>query len=677
MSFGRVPRKEDARFVRGRGRFVDDIALPGMLHAAVLRSPHARARIVAVDTLAAESHPLVRAVITGEQLAERGLAWMPTLSHDVQAVLATDEVRYQGQEVAFVVAETRYAARDALALIDVEYAPLPAVVDARHALDADAPRVRDKPDNHVFDWEAGDAAATDAAFAAAEHVSACDLVYPRVHPAPLETCGIVADHDPITEKLTVWATAQAPHAHRVLLSRVTGIPEHRIRIVAPDIGGGFGNKVGLYPAYVCAVVASQLVGAPVKWVEDRSENLMATAFARDYHMRGEIAATRDGRITALRVRVLADHGAFNATAQPSRFPAGFFHTFTGSYDVPAAHCRVTGVHTNKAPGGVAYACSFRVTEASYLVERLVDVLAFDLGLDPAELRMRNLLRPEQFPYRCATGWEYDSGDYPRTLALALEKVGYEELRKEQAARRHDRGRAAPRHRDQLLHRGGGGRAAGADGHRRAGHGRRRRSCGCTRAVRRCSRCRACRRARATRRRSPSSSRTSSASAWTRWRSCRATPNARRSASAPTGRARRRSPGRPRWSRPARCGSGRGWSRRRCWRWRRRTWSGWRAASRCAACPARARRSGRSPWPRTPTSSCPTASRATWTRRPSTTRPTSRSRAGPTSAWWTSTQARGRSPCAGSSRWTTAACGSTRRSSRGRSTAASPTASGWR
>ena len=172
-----------------------------------------------------------------------------------------------------------------------------------------------------------------------------------------------------------------------------------------------------------------MVGAPVKWVEDRSENLMATAFARDYHMHGEIAATRDGRITGLRVRVLADHGAFNATAQPSRFPAGFFHIFTGSYDVPAAHCRVTGVHTNKAPGGVAYACSFRVTEASYLVERLVDVLAHDLGLDPAELRMRNLLRPEQFPYRCATGWEYDSGDYPRTLALALEMVGYDELRK--------------------------------------------------------------------------------------------------------------------------------------------------------------------------------------------------------------------------------------------------------
>ena len=361
---------------------------------------------------------------------------MPTLSHDVQAVLATDEVRYQGQEVAFVVAETRYAARDALALIDVEYAPLPAVVDARHALDADAPRVRDKPDNHVFDWEAGDAAATDAAFAAAEHVSACDLVYPRVHPAPLETCGVVADHDPFTDKLTVYATAQAPHAHRVLLSRVTGIPEHRIRIVAPDIGGGFGNKVGLYPGYVCAVVASRHGGRA------RSSG-WRTARRTSWPRRSPATTTcaaRSRRPTtggspALRVRVLADHGAFNATAQPSRFPAGFFHTFTGSYDVPAAHCRVTGVHTNKAPGGVAYACSFRVTEASYLVERLVDVLAYDLGLDPAELRMRNLLRPEQFPYRCATGWEYDSGDYPRTLALALEMAGYEELRKEQAARR--------------------------------------------------------------------------------------------------------------------------------------------------------------------------------------------------------------------------------------------------
>jgi carbon-monoxide dehydrogenase large subunit len=439
MGHGRMLRKEDARFIRGLGRFVDDVQLPGMLHAAVLRSPYAHARIRAVDTSAAESHPMVRAVITGAMLAERGLAWMPTLSHDVAAVLATDKVRYQGQEVAFVVAENRYAARDALALIDVEYEPLEPVIDALTAMAPGAPLVRDeidgRSDNHVFDWESGDAAATDAVFAAAEHISACDLLYPRVHPAPLETCGTVASVDRVSGKLTVYGTTQAPHAHRALYAMVSGIPEHKIQIIAPDIGGGFGNKVGMYPGYVCAVVGSILTGAPVKWTEDRSENLMSTSFARDYHMHGEIAATKDGRILGLRVRVLADHGAFNGTAQPSKFPAGFFNIFTGSYDVPAAHCSVTGVYTNKAPGGVAYACSFRITEASYLVERLVDVLAHDLGLDPADVRMRNLLRPEQFPYRCATGWEYDSGDYPRTLELALKMAGYEELRREQAQRR--------------------------------------------------------------------------------------------------------------------------------------------------------------------------------------------------------------------------------------------------
>ena len=437
--FGPLPRKEDARFLRGRGRFVDDVALPGMLHAAILRSPHAHARIRSVDTSAAESHPKVRAVLTGQALAERGMAWMPTPSHDTAAVLATDKVRYQGQEVAFVVAEDRYAARDALALIDVDYEPLPPVVDARRALEPGAPVVRNdvpgRSDNHVFDWETGDAAATDAVFAAAEHVSACDLLYPRVHPAPLETCGVVASVDPGSGKLTVYATTQAPHAHRLVYSLISGIPEHKIQVIAPDIGGGFGNKAGMYPGYLCAVAGSVATGAPVKWTEDRSENLMSTSFARDYHMHGEIAATREGKILAIRVRVLADHGAFNATAQPSKFPAGFFGVFTGSYDLVAAHCRVTGVYTNKAPGGVAYSCSFRITEAVYLVERLVDVLAFDLGLDPAQVRLANLLRPEQFPYASATGWEYDSGDYPRALQLALEMAGYEELRREQAQRR--------------------------------------------------------------------------------------------------------------------------------------------------------------------------------------------------------------------------------------------------
>ena len=437
--FGRMLRKEDQRFVRGQGLFVDDVRLPGMLYGAVLRSPHAHARILAIDTLAAEAHPKVRAVITGETLEGRNLAWMPTLSGDRQAVLATDKVRFQGQEVAFVVAEDRYSARDALELIDVEYEPLPAVIDARHALDPDAPLIRDDlpgcTSNHIFDWETGDAARTQAVFDDAEVTISQDMLYPRVHPAPLETCGAVAQYDQVSGKLTIWETTQAPHAHRTLYAMVSGVPEHKIRVISPDIGGGFGNKVPIYPGYLCAVVGSIMTGQPVKWMEDRSENLMSTCFARDFHMHGELAASRDGKIRAVRVTVLADHGAFNGTAQPSKYPAGFFGVFTGSYDLEAAHCRVTGTYTNKAPGGVAYSCSFRVTEAVYLVERLVDILASELDLDPAELRMRNLLRPEQFPYTCQTGWTYDSGDYPRTLRMALEIAGYDDLRKEQLAER--------------------------------------------------------------------------------------------------------------------------------------------------------------------------------------------------------------------------------------------------
>ncbi|MQA32627.1 aerobic carbon-monoxide dehydrogenase large subunit [Modestobacter roseus] len=439
IGFGRIQRKEDPRFVRGKGRYLDDIVLPGMLHGAILRSPMAHGRIVSIDTTEALAHPKVHAVVTGKDLEALNLAWAPTLSADVQAVLATDKVRFQGQEVAFVVAEDRYAARDALELIDVEYEQLTPVVDARTALAPGAPVVRDemegRTDNHVFDWEAGDAAATDAVFARADVVVTQEVVYPRVHPAPMETCGAIADYDAVDGKLTLYETTQAPHAHRTLFAIVAGIPEHKIRVVSPDIGGGFGNKVGIYPGYILAVVGSIVTGRPVKWVEDRSENLMSTSFARDYIMTGEIAATREGKILAVRTNVLADHGAFNATAQPTKYPAGFFHIFTGSYDLEAAHCTVTGVYTNKAPGGVAYACSFRVTEAVYLVERMVDLLADELGMDPAELRLRNFIRPEQFPYPNKTGWEYDSGDYEPTMRLAMRMAGYDELRREQAEKR--------------------------------------------------------------------------------------------------------------------------------------------------------------------------------------------------------------------------------------------------
>jgi carbon-monoxide dehydrogenase large subunit len=436
IGFGRLRRKEDARFIRGQGRYVDDVQLTGMLHSAILRSPLAHARIAAIDTSAALQHPKVHAVITGRDLETRGMAWMPTLPGDVQAVLATDKVRFQGQEIAFVIADDHYSARDALELIDVEYEPLDVVVDPRRALDPAAPVIReDHGTNHVFDWEAGDRAATEAAFARADVVVEQDMVFPRSHPAPMETCGAVADFDKVSGKLTIWCTTQAPHAHRTLYALVTGLPEHKIRVISPDVGGGFGNKVPVYPGYVCAVVGALSAGRPVKWMEDRSENLMSTGFARDYAMRGRIAATREGKLLALQVEVLADHGAFNAAAQPTRYPAGFFSVFTGSYDLQAAHCRVTGVYTNKAPGGVAYSCSFRIAEAVYLVERTVDCLARELEMDPAELRLANLLRPEQFPYESKTGWVYDSGDYAQTLRKALAVAGYEELRRDQAQRR--------------------------------------------------------------------------------------------------------------------------------------------------------------------------------------------------------------------------------------------------
>ena len=251
----------------------------------------------------------------------------------------------------------------------------------------------------------------------------------------METCGAVADYDAIDGQLTLYSTTQAPHAHRTLYAIVAGLPEHKIRIRAGDIGGGFGNKVPIYPGYVCAIVGSLLTGKPVKWVEDRSENLTSTGFARDYVMRGEIAATKDGKILAIRTHVLADHGAFNGTAAPVKYPAGFFGVFTGSYDLEAAYCKMTAVYTNKAPGGVAYACSFRITEAVYLVERIVDCLAYELKMDPIELRIKNFIQPDQFPYTTKTGWVYDSGNYEPTMREAMRIAGYDELRREQAEKR--------------------------------------------------------------------------------------------------------------------------------------------------------------------------------------------------------------------------------------------------
>jgi carbon-monoxide dehydrogenase large subunit len=438
----RMPRKEDGRFIRGKGNYVDDVRLPQMLQSAILRSPYAHARINSVDTSAALELSGVHAVITGEDLAEQGLAWMPTLAGDTQAVLATDKVRFQGQEVAFVVADDTYIAQDALELIDVDYEPLDPVIDSRKALDEDAPVIRDdkdgKDDNSIFFWDAGDKEATGKAFEEAEVKVRQEMYYPRIHPAPMETCGAVADYDVSTGEMTVHLTSQAPHAHRTLFAIVSGLPEHQIRIISPDIGGGFGNKVPIYPGYVCAAVASLVLGRPVKWMETRSENLMSTSFARDYHMVGELASTSEGKILGARSTILANHGAFDAHAQPGeQYPTGFFPIFTSCYDVPAAYAEATGVYTNRAPGGIAYRCSFRVTEAIYLMERTMDVLADELGMDPVELRRKNFVKEEQMPYISVMGWEYDGGDYEGALQEALRIAGYEELLEEQKRAREE------------------------------------------------------------------------------------------------------------------------------------------------------------------------------------------------------------------------------------------------
>ena len=433
-----IKRKEDLRFIQGKGNYIDDVQLPGMVYGHMVRSPYAHARITAIRTEEAKKLPGVLAVITGEDLAKANLAWMPTLFHDKQMVLATGKVLFQSQEVAFVVAEDRYTAADAAELVEVDYEELPVLVDPHKSQDADAPILRDdreEKSNLIFHWEVGDRAATEEQIKSAPVTARVKAFFPRCHPAPLETCGCVIDFNSATGKLTAWITSQAPHAHRTVFALVAGLPEQNIRVISPDIGGGFGNKVPVYPGYVCAAVAALTTGRPVKWIETRSENLQSTGFARDYHMEAELAADKEGRVKALRVKTLADHGAFNAAAQPTKFPAGLFSICTGSYDFSQAFCEVDGVYTNKAPGGIAYRCSFRVTEAAYLIERAMDVLAQELKLDPAELRRRNFIPPEKFPYLCPLGWNYDSGNYQGALDLALEKIGYNELRKEQAEKR--------------------------------------------------------------------------------------------------------------------------------------------------------------------------------------------------------------------------------------------------
>ena len=363
---------------------------------------------------------------------------MPTLMSDTQMVLPIEKVAYYAQEVCVVIATDRYIAADAIEKIFVEYEPLEPVVDPHAALEdrgsSSATTRRRRPITSGTGRRATARLPTGSLRTAA-HTVEQSMHIPRIHVSSIETCGMVANYNKVTGQMQIYMTSQAPHAHRTVFSMVSGLPEHKVQIISPDIGGGFGGKVPVYPGYVCCAVASLVTGKPVKWIEDRSENLQADSFARDYHITAQMAADESGKITGLRVKTLSDCGAADAAANPSKFPAGLYSICTGSYDMAAAHVEVDGVYTTKPPGGVAYRCSFRVTEAVHMIERMADILAHDLDQDPADFRLKNFIRPDQFPYTSPTGWEYDSGNYEAALTKAMEMIDYRGLRAEQAEKR--------------------------------------------------------------------------------------------------------------------------------------------------------------------------------------------------------------------------------------------------
>ena len=437
-----LKRREDPKLITGRGNFLDDIKLHGMTHAAVLRSPYAHARIVSIDTSRAKAHPGVVAVFTGEDMMDINplpCAWQAgrvTNNVNTPRALAVGEVHFAGDPVALVVAEDRYIARDALDLIDVEYEPLPVVVDARKATEPGAPQLHENaPNNIVFEWDCGDKAKADAAFAAAEVTVREEIINQRLIPTPMETRGALARFEPSTGEFTVWMTSQAPHVMRLLLTAfVFGIPEPKLRCISPNVGGGFGQKIFCYNDMAFTMWAARKLGRPVKFVEDRSENYKYSTHGRDHITDVELAGTKDGTITGLRINTYANLGAYLSTIAPGIPTTLYGRIATGVYKIPAAYCHVTGVYTNTAMVD-AYRGAGR-PEASYLIERMVDRFAAEIGMDPAALRRKNFIQPEDFPYDNGMGLlPYDSGNYEPALDKALAMAGYADFRKRQAEAR--------------------------------------------------------------------------------------------------------------------------------------------------------------------------------------------------------------------------------------------------
>ncbi|HJS29799.1 MAG TPA: xanthine dehydrogenase family protein molybdopterin-binding subunit, partial [Anaerolineales bacterium] len=428
--------------LRGTAVYLDDVQLPGMLHAAILRSQYAHAKIVNIDTTKAEKLPGVVAVFTGkdfEELPPLPCAWQASAGRipnyvNTPRVLEIDRVTFTGAGIAVVVAEDRYTAQDALNLIEVEYEPLPVVVDAEQATKAGAPQLHENAANNiVFEWTCGDEAGTDSGLSSADVVVKHRLINQRLIPNPIDARGTVASYDAGTEEFTVWLSSQTPHIMRLLMTAfVFGIPETKIRVISPQIGGAFGTKIYLYPEYCLVAALSRKLNRPVKWIETRQENYQATTHGRDHITDLEVGATKDGKITSLKVHTYANLGGILSTIAPGIPTTLYGRMLSGAYAIPNIFCKVLGVYTNTGMVD-AYRGAGR-PEAAFVVERAVDLVANATGLDPAEVRRRNFIQPDQFPYDpvgILNGLKYDSGEYEKALDKALEMVDYRGLRKEQ------------------------------------------------------------------------------------------------------------------------------------------------------------------------------------------------------------------------------------------------------
>jgi carbon-monoxide dehydrogenase large subunit len=429
----RIKRREDPSLIRGLGQYVDDVKLPEMLHVAILRSPHAHARIKSIDTAAAGQHPGVVAVVTGAELRDQigtipTTADNPTLRIPKHFVLAVDKVCYVGEGVAAVVAESRYTARDAIDLIQVEYDPLPAVTDPEKALAPDSPVIHSEwPDNLAFHWEQTQGE-VEKAFKQADKVVKQKLVHQRLAPIAIETRGVVARYLSTEKELTVWSSTQIPHLLKTHLAKMLQLPEEQMRVIAPDVGGGFGSKLNVYAEEGLLAWMAMKLGRPVKWVEERRENIQATIHGRGQVGEVEAAVKKDGTILGLRYKVVADIGAYHQLFTPA-IPPFTGLMLSGCYKIPAIGIEVRAAFTNKMSTD-AYRGAGR-PEATYVIERLMDRIAQELDIDAVKVRRKNFPQPQEFPFKTATGLAYDSGNYPAALDKALKLAGYDKLRREQ------------------------------------------------------------------------------------------------------------------------------------------------------------------------------------------------------------------------------------------------------